>query len=112
MKYSRGTKYYNTRVDILMAEYSLPPSLREPMLRRLHPSQIEEAMNRPLDLWRAIKMFANIELNYPAWSGVNSIDTKMAAEHWMRKGGLGYDMRRKMAKDMSPSQEELQRKNR
>ncbi len=107
MKYSRGTMYYNTRVDVLMAQYSLPPSLRAPMLRQLHPSQVQEAINRPFDLWRAIKMFANIELNYPAWSGVNSINAKMAIEKQMRKGWPGYDMRRKMAKDMTPSQEEL-----
>jgi len=107
MKYSRGTMYYNTRVDALMADYSLPPSLREPMLRRLHPSQLEKAMNKPFDLWRAMKMYASIELNYPAWSGVNSIDAKIAGERIRRKGGEGYDQRRQLVKSMHPSKEEL-----
>jgi len=110
MKYSRGTMYYNTRVDILMAEYSLPPSLREPMLRRLHPSQMEKAMHAPFDLWRTIKMFANIELNYPAWSGVNSIDAKIAGERMLRKGGQSYDQRRQLVKAMHPSKDVLQSK--
>jgi len=102
--------YYNTRVDILMAEYSLPPSLRGPMLRRLHPSQVEKAMYAPFDLWRTIKMFANIELNYPAWSGINSIDAKIAGERMLRKGGKSYDQRRQMVKAMHPSKDVLQSK--
>jgi len=110
MKYRRGTMYYNTRVDVLMAEYSLPPSLREPMLRRLHPSQLEEAMSKPFDLWRTIKMFADIEISRPAWSGVNAIDAKIANERTYRKGGLGYDQRRQTAKAMTPSEEELRTK--
>ena len=107
MKYRHGTMYYNTRVDELMAQYSLPPSLRAPMLARLHPSQLEEAMSKPFDLWRAIKTFAGIEINQPAWSGVNCIDGKIAMERKSRKGAEGYDQRRKMAKTMTPSQEEL-----
>jgi len=110
MKYRHGTMYYNTRVDALMAEYSLPPSLREPMLRKLHPSQLDEAMNKPFDLWRAMKMFADIEINHPAWSGVNAIDAKIAMERMMRKGGESYDMRREMVKSVHPSREELRAK--
>jgi len=110
MKYHQGTMYYNTRVDALMAEYCLPPSLREPMLRRLHPSQLDEAMNAPFDLGRTLKMFADIDMNHPAWSGVNAIDAKISRERVLRKGGEGYDARRKMVKAMIPSEEELQGK--
>jgi pyruvate,water dikinase len=108
MKYRHGTMYYNTRVDELMAEYSLPPSLREPMLRRLHPSQMEAAMNKPFDLWRSLKTYANIEINLPAWSGVVNIDAKIDYERKMRKGGEDYDQRRQAAKARVPSQEKLQ----
>jgi len=99
--------YYNTRVDSLMAEYTLPPSLREPMLRRLHPSQLEEAMNAPFDLWRCLKFFANVELNMPEMSGVTSINGKIGMERIMRKGGQGYEERRGMVKSMLPSEAEL-----
>jgi pyruvate,water dikinase len=110
MKWSRGTMYYNTRVDSLMAEYSLPPSLREPMLRRLHPSQHKEAMNKPFDLGQTLKMFANIELNYPAWSGPKIFTASLATLRMTRKGGELYDQRRQAAKVMVPSQKELQGK--
>ena len=110
MKYRHGTMYYNTRVDSLMAEYCLPPSLRAPMLARLHPSQLEEAMNAPFDLWRSLKFFANVELNMPNFSGVNSIDAKISMERIMRKGGEGYDQRCERTKSMLPSKEELQTK--
>lgn len=107
MKYRHGTMYYNTRVDTLMAEYTLPPSLRAPMLSKLHPSQVDGAMNAPFDLWRCLKFFANIEINMPEMSGVTSIDGKIGMERIMRKGGQGYDRRREMVKSMLPSEEEL-----
>ena len=97
MKYSRGTMYYNTRVDELMAEYSLPPSLREPMLRRLHPSQLERAMNAPFDLWRALKTYANVEINYPKM-GVNGFANRRPMVRESRKGGKRYDQRRNQVK--------------
>ncbi len=108
MKYRHGTMYYNTRVDELMAEYTLPPSLRAPMLSRLHPSQLDKAMNAPFDLWRCLKMFARIEIESPEMGGVTSIDGKIKNERIMRKGGEGYEQRRAMVKVMHPSQEELQ----
>ena len=107
MKYRHGTMYYNTRVDTLMAEYTLPPSLRAPMLSKLHPSQLDEAMDAPFDLWRCLKFFANIELNMPEMSGVTSIDGKIAMERIMRKGGDGYNQRREMVKSIYPGEEEL-----
>lgn len=64
-KYSRGTVYYNTRADELIAEYCLPPSLREPLLINLHPSQIEKVMNAPFDLGRTLKMYLMIEKDHP-----------------------------------------------
>jgi phosphohistidine swiveling domain-containing protein len=64
-KYSRGTVYYNTRADELIAKYSLPPSLREPLLNRLHPSQLEDAINAPFDLGRTLKIFLTIEQTHP-----------------------------------------------
>jgi pyruvate,water dikinase len=71
---------------------------------------MEKAMHAPFDLWRTIKMFANIELNYPAWSGVNSIDAKIAGERMLRKGGQSYDQRRQLIKAMHPSKDVLQSK--
>jgi len=107
MKYRHGTMYYSTRVDALMAEYCAPPSLRAPMLTKLHPSQIEEIVNKPFDFWRCIRMFADIEVNHPAWSGVKAIDAKIAGERVSRKGGDGYDRRRELVKGMHPSDEDL-----
>ncbi|MHA2403322.1 MAG: PEP/pyruvate-binding domain-containing protein, partial [Candidatus Kariarchaeaceae archaeon] len=97
LKYSRGTVYYNTRMDILMAEYSLPPSLREPMLRRLHPSQLEEAMNTPFDLWRTLKIYANVE-NIRPNAGVMGFANRRDALRNMRKGGKNYERRRQIVK--------------
>ena len=108
MKYRHGTMYYNTRVDQLMAEYCLPPSLREPMLRKLHPSQVERAMNAPFDLGRCLKMFADIEVNHPKWSGIKAIDSKIRGERRIRKGGENYDKRREMIKSWIPAKEQLQ----
>jgi pyruvate,water dikinase len=106
MKFRQGTMYYNTRVDVLMAQYSLPPSLRAPMLARLHPSQMEEAMNKPFDLWQALKTFADIELNQPGWSPT-IMKERVIANRVTRKGGEGYATRVQRAKAMTPSQDEL-----
>lgn len=97
LKYSRGTVYYNTKVDEIMAEYSLPPSLREPMLRRLHPSQLERAINAPFDLWRALKIYASVELNHPEM-GVNGFANRRPTLRESRKGGKFYDQRRNQVK--------------
>lgn len=60
-KFHQGTAYYNTRADQLIAQYMLPPSLREPLLERLHPSQLDKALNAPFDLERCISMLLGIE---------------------------------------------------
>ncbi|KKN39638.1 hypothetical protein LCGC14_0741430 [marine sediment metagenome] len=109
MKYSRGTMYYNTRVDELMAQYSLPPSLREPMLRRLHPSQIERAMNLPFDLWRALKIYGSIEINHPE-KGVNGFANRRPMVRASRKGGKHYDQRRNQVKSQFSSLNDLHKK--
>lgn len=106
MKYSRGTMYYNTRVDELMAEYCLPSDLRRRMLGKLHPSQLDEVINRPFDLGRCIKMFANIEVNHPGL-GITAIDNKIAMERQMRKGGEGYEQRREDVKTLHPTPQAL-----
>ncbi len=97
LKYSRGTVYYNTRMDIIMAEYSLPPSLREPILRRLHPSQLEKAMNVPFDLWRTLKIYSHVEEIRPK-AGVFGFANRRDALRNMRKGGKNYDRRRQIVK--------------
>ncbi len=107
MKYRQGTFYYNTRVDELMAEYMLPPSLRAPMLSRLHPSQMDAAIKAPFDLWRCLKMFAKIEVNSPELGGVTSLKNKIAMERKFRKGGELYEQRRELVKAMHPSEDEL-----
>jgi pyruvate,water dikinase len=107
LKYSRGTVYYNTRMDILMAEYSLPPSLREPMLRRLHPSQLEKAMNAPFDLWRTLKIYSSVEISRPK-AGVFGFANNRERLRNMRKGGKNYDLRRKMVKTQFSGLEKLE----
>lgn len=109
LKYSRGTVYYNTRMDILMAEYSLPPSLREPILRRLHPSQMEEAMNRPFDLWRTVKIYTDVEMLRPK-AGVMGFANRRDALRDMRKGGKQYDQRRAQVKAQFSNLEEMYKK--
>jgi len=109
LKYSRGTVYYNTRMDILMAEYSLPPSLREPMLRRLHPSQMEEAMNRPFDLWRTVKIYTDVEMLRPK-AGVMGFANRRDALRDARKGGKSYDQRRAQVKAQFSNLEEFYNK--
>ena len=109
LKYSRGTVYYNTRVDILMAEYSLPPSLREPMLRRLHPSQLEKAMNAPFDLWRTLKIYSSVEMIRPK-AGVMGFANRRDALRDMRKGGKRYDQRRNQVKTQFSNLKELYKK--
>ena len=109
LRYSRGTVYYNTRMDILMAEYSLPPSLREPMLRRLHPSQMEEAMNKPFDLWRTVKIYTDVETLRPK-AGVMGFANRRDALRDMRKGGNRYDQRRAQVKAQFSNLEELYKK--
>jgi pyruvate,water dikinase len=64
-KYSRGTVYYSTRADELIAQYSLPPILRGPLLSNLHPSQLDKAISAPFDLGRTLKMFLMIEKEHP-----------------------------------------------
>ncbi|TLN14012.1 hypothetical protein FDZ71_08285, partial [bacterium] len=115
LKYSRGAVYYNTRMDMLMAQYSLPPSLREPMLRRLHPSQFEEALNAPFDLWRTMKMFATMELVKPAegsqWGERGAMlfgnPSYLDALRKQRKGGELYEARRQRVKMIIPTDEQL-----
>ncbi|MHA2257895.1 MAG: PEP-utilizing enzyme [Promethearchaeota archaeon] len=109
LKYSRGTVYYNTRMDILMAEYSLPPSLREPMLRRLHPSQLEKVMNAPFDLWKTLKIYASVEAKRPT-AGVMGFANRRDALRDMRKGGKSYDQRRNQVKAQFSSLNEVYKK--
>ena len=103
LKYRQGTVYYNTRADALIAEYSLPPSLRMPLLTRLHPSQLEKAMNAPFDLWRCLKMFSRIEISQPGMGiGNFSIGNDSLAQK--PKNGKKLDLRRKLVKAAFPSE--------
>lgn len=70
-KYWRGAGYYNTRADEIIAKHMLPPNLREPMLHRLHPSQLEQAMSAPFDLEHCLAMLLRIEETHPAMGIVN-----------------------------------------
>lgn len=92
-KYHHGTVYYNTRADELMAEYCLPPNLRAHFLSRLHPSQLEKAINAPFDLWRTLKMFVRIEETQPGMGiGNFSIGNKVFTQK--PKSGKKYELRR------------------
>ncbi len=85
-KYSRGTVYYNTRADELIVQYSLPPSLRAPLLSSLHPSQMDRAMSAPFDLGRTLKMFLGIEQTHPTMG----VQGAFALHNLMRESARAY----------------------
>jgi hypothetical protein len=64
-KYSRGTVYYDTHADELIAQYCLPPALRAGYLSNLHPSQLSVALETPFDLERLIRQLVKIECLHP-----------------------------------------------
>ena len=100
-KYHHGTVYYDTRADELIAEYSLPPSLRAHFLSRLHPSQLEKAINAPFDLWRTLKIFVRIEETQPGMGiGNFSIGNKVLTQK--PKSEKKYNIRRAMVKAAFP----------
>jgi len=100
-KYHHGTVYYNTRADELIAEYSLPPNFRAHFLNRLHPSQLEKAINAPFDLWRTLKTFVRIEETQPGMGiGNFSIANKVLTQR--PKSGIKYEFRRKSVKAAFP----------
>ncbi|MDP7357568.1 MAG: PEP/pyruvate-binding domain-containing protein [Pseudomonadales bacterium] len=104
-KYSQGTAYSDTRIDELIAKYMLPPELREPMLNRLHPSQIDAVMNAPFDIERCVKMFLRIEETEPSKGISDFIFTAMR-----RDPGVDISaIMRSAAKSFTfPTDEELQ----
>lgn len=106
-KFHQGTMYTNTNVDIQIAEYCLPQDLRRPLLNVIHPSQLEEAMSRPFDLWRCLKMFAGIEINKPEVSGHRVMKTFYDFAHAAATSQEVYEMHVEMANDVIPSQETL-----
>ncbi|MBY8990059.1 MAG: hypothetical protein KGD58_04820 [Candidatus Lokiarchaeota archaeon] len=100
-KYHHGTVYYNTRADELIAEYSLPPNLRKHFLSRLHPSQLEKAINAPFDLWRTLKRFIRIEETQPGMGiGNFSIGNKVLTQK--PKSVKKYNVRRSIVKAAFP----------
>jgi pyruvate,water dikinase len=101
-KYSRGTVYYNTRADVLIAEYCLPPNLRAPFLSRLHPSQLDSAMNRPFDLSRCLKMFLRIEETQPPGMGVGSLSMGADSSAQRPRGPDKRDVRRSAVRSAFP----------
>ncbi len=102
-KYRQGTVYYNTRADELIAIYSLPPSLRLPLLNRLHPSQIDKVMKAPFDLWRALKIYSNIEINHPEM-GVGNFSAVINAFAQKPRSEKRYDLRHKLVKLAFPGE--------
>ena len=106
-KYWRGTAYYNTRADRLIAQYMLPPYLREPLLNRLHSSQIEEAMNAPFDMERCLKMLLSIE-ETPSRRGISDALLGVNARVEMGGGEDAFALRRNAVRSAGfPSEEEL-----
>jgi len=97
LKYHRGTVYYDTRVDELIAEFALPPFLREPQLSRVHPSRKEKVINAPFNLERIVKMFTKAE-EQPG-GGIRSISAAYETFRKYRKGGEKYEGRLR-GKDM------------
>jgi len=106
-KYHQGVMYSNTKFDIQIAELCLPPELRRPLLNYLHPSQMEDAMSRPFDLWRCLKVFAGIEINNPNVSGHRVMKTFFDFAHAAATDREVYEMHVEMANAVIPSQETL-----
>jgi len=105
-KYHHGTVYYNTRADELIAEYCLPPNLRAHFLNRLHPSQLEKAINAPFDLLRTLKIFVRIEETQPGMGiGNFSIGKKVFKQR--PKSGIKYEFRRKSVKAAFPDLDQI-----
>jgi pyruvate,water dikinase len=102
-KYSRGTVYYNTRADQLIAEYSLPPNLRAHFLNRLHPSQLEETINAPFDLMQCVKMFMRIE-ETKVVAGVGNFSTGKDLFAQRPETGKKLDLRRNLVKGAFPKE--------
>ncbi|MHA2260436.1 MAG: PEP/pyruvate-binding domain-containing protein [Promethearchaeota archaeon] len=97
-KYHHGTVYYNTRADELIAEYCLPPNLRAHFLNRLHPSQLEKAINAPFDLLRCVEMFG-------MRVGKFIIDDKALKQR--PKSGKKYEFRRSSVKAAFPDLDQI-----
>jgi pyruvate,water dikinase len=106
-KYHHGTVYYNTRADELIAEYCLPPNLRAHFLSRyLHPSQLEKAINKPFDLWRALNMFMRIQETQPGMRiGKFIIDDEALKQR--PKSGKKYEFRRISVKTAFPNLDQI-----
>ena len=106
LKYHKGTVYFNTKVDKLLAQHLLPPDFRMPMLNRLHPSEIDEAMAAPFDLGQCVTMLQRIEESAPG-RGIRSIYNSYEGYRNLRQEAQDHDSRRKKLHDMIPTEEAL-----
>lgn len=91
LKYHRGTVYFDTQADELIAEFTLPSSLRESQLSRVHPSRKEKVISAPFDLERIVKMFIKAE-EQPG-GGIRNINAAYETFRKYRKGGEKYEAR-------------------
>ena len=91
LKYHRGTVYFDTRVDELIAEFALPPFLRESLLRRVHPSRKDKVKSAPFDLERIVSMFKKAEER--RGGGIRNISAAYERFRTFRKGGEKYEAR-------------------
>jgi len=106
LKYHKGTVYFNTKVDKLLAQHLLPPGFRAPMLNRLHPSELDEAMAAPFDLGRCVTMLRRIEESEPH-RGIRAIYNAYEGYRRLRQEAEDHDARRKKLHDMFPTEEAL-----
>jgi len=108
-KYSKGTVYYDTRADLLISKYILPSALREPLLSRLHPSQIEVAMKAPFDLMGCVNMLRRLEEDEPERGMYREFVDGGAMIKTVGMGEQGFDQRLNFVKSVPlPSETELQ----
>ncbi|HJN51068.1 MAG: PEP/pyruvate-binding domain-containing protein [Pseudomonadales bacterium] len=106
--YWHGAAYYNTRSDALIGKYMLPPALREPLLTRLHPSQMEEAMSAPFDLERCIAMILRIEETEPRLGIVGDLIRAVTQRGDGPSVKAGFEARRaRVRATVFPDEEEL-----
>ncbi len=105
-RYWHGAAYYNTRADEIIASHMLPPKFRGPMLHRLHPSQLEQAMGAPFDFERCLAMLLRIEETHPSM-GIANLFLGSGA----RASSGGIDVfaarRNQLRATVFPSEEEL-----
>jgi pyruvate,water dikinase len=86
-KFYKGEAYYNSKVEKLILEKTLPPQLRalHPSgLAKLPPAWREETLNAPFSYWELLKQYARVELMQPQmYQGFKTWDWYMYSDEML-----------------------------